>query len=128
TADDLNVQIQISNGAALALSSRQPVIVEGTKSYAATLLAGSDTGCGTGGSCDVADLNGVLYTDASTFAGNAAVISAGLGLASVQVRPGIEIDSTGDLVLSPGTGAWDLASWALGLGTPVNLTLRAAGN
>jgi filamentous hemagglutinin len=128
TADDLNVQIQISNGAALALSSRQPVIVEGTKSYAATLLAGSDTGCGTGGSCDVADLNGVLYTDASTFAGNAAAISAGLGLASVQVRPGIEIDSTGDLVLSPGTGAWDLASWALGLGTPVNLTLRAAGN
>jgi filamentous hemagglutinin family protein len=128
TSDDLDVQINVQQASGLDLVTRQPVIVEGLKRYSATSLADADAGCGAGGSCDVADLSGSLYMDAATFAGNAAAISAGLGLANVQVRPGIEIDSSGDLLLNPSTGVWDLGSWAAGLGTPVNLTLRAAGN
>lgn len=42
----------------------------------------------------------------------------------LQVRPGVEIQSSGDLTLSQ---AWNLGSNS-GAGDPVNLTLRAAGN
>jgi hypothetical protein len=128
TADDTNVQIQVQNPSALTLVSRSPVVVEGFKTYAATDLGSTDAGCGTGGSCDIADLNGLLFTDAGTFVANAPAIAAELGLASVQVRPGIEVDSSGDLTLDNSTPAWDLASWNAALGAPVNLTLRAAGN
>jgi filamentous hemagglutinin family protein len=138
TSDDSNVQIQVQDPQGLTIASRQPVIVEGFKVYAATDLGGVDSGCGTGGSCDVADTNGLLYSDAATFAANAPAIAAGLGLTNnvIQVRPGIEIDSTGDLVLDNTTnfnGVWDLNSWNAGLETaasvgPINLTLRAGGN
>ena len=139
TSDDSNVQIQVQNPQGLTIASRQSVIVEGFKVYSATDLGGVDSGCGTGGSCDVADMNGVLYSDAATFAANAPTIAASLGLTNnvVQVRPGIEIDSGGDLVLDNTTnfsGVWDLNSWDTGLQSvaasvgPVNLTLRAGGN
>jgi filamentous hemagglutinin len=128
TTDNTGVQIQVQNGASIDLLSRNAVIIEGFKVYSATDLGSSDTGCGTGGSCDVADLNGMLFTDAATFEGNAAAIAASVGFANVEVRPGIEVDSTGDLVIGNGTKAWDLASWNAALGAPVNLTLRAGGN
>ena len=139
TSDDSNVQIQLQNPQNLTIDSRQAVIVEGFKVYSATDLGGVDSGCGMGGSCDVADMNGVLYTDAATFGANAPTIAAALGLTNnvVQVRPGIEIDSSGDLVLDNTTnftGVWDLNSWDTGLQSiaasvgPVNLTLRAGGN
>jgi filamentous hemagglutinin len=138
TADDSNVQIQVQDPQGVTIDSRQSVIVEGFKVYAANDLGGVDSGCGTGGSCDVADMNGLLYSDAATFAANAPAIAAGLGLTNnvVQVRPGIEIDSSGDLVLDNTTnfnGVWDLNSWNAGLETaastgPINVTLRAGGN
>ncbi len=112
TPDDLNVQVQVNNGSALDLVTRQPVIVEGVKAYSAVSLGSTDAGCGTGGSCDVADLSGLLYTDAATFAGNSAAIGTSLGLANVQVRPGIEVDSGADLVVNPTTGVW---IWGVGL-------------
>jgi len=139
TPDDSTVQIQVQDPQNLTIASRQAVIVEGFKVYSATDLGGVDSGCGSGGSCDVADMNGVLYGDAATFAANAPAIVASLGLTNnvVQVRPGVEIDSTGDLVLDNTTnftGVWDLNSWDAGLESvaalvgPVNLTLRASGN
>jgi filamentous hemagglutinin family protein len=129
TADDSNVQIQVQNPSGVSVVSRQAIVVEGFKSYAAADLGSTDAGCGTGGSCDIADLNGVLFADALAFEANAPAIAANLGLSnSVQVRPGIEIDSGADLVLDNSTVAWDLDSWNAALGTPVNLTLRAAGN
>jgi filamentous hemagglutinin len=130
TADDSNVQIQVQNAPGVIIVSRQAVVVEGFKAYSANDLGSTDSGCGTGGSCDIADLNGILFSDAATFEANAPAIVAGLGLADnvVQVRPGIEIDSTGDLVLDNSTAAWDLDSWNAALGAPINLTLRAAGN
>ena len=128
TPDDTSVQIQVENPSAVKVVSRNPVIVEGFKTYSATDVGSSDVGCGAGGTCDVADLNGMLFTDAATFAAESTAIAARLGLPNVEVRPGIEVDSTGDLVLDNSTTAWDLASWNAALGVPVNLTLRAAGN
>jgi filamentous hemagglutinin len=139
TADDSNVQIQVQDPQNISIASRQSIIVEGFKTYSANDLGGVDSGCGSGGSCDVADTNGLLYSDAATLAANAPAIAASFGLTNnvVQVRPGIEIDSTGDLVLDNTTnftGVWDLNSWNTGLESlaasvgPVNLTLRAGGN
>jgi filamentous hemagglutinin len=135
TADNTNVQVVAPEGAYLNILSSNSVIVEGVRSYAATDLGSVDAGCGSGGSCDIADLNGVLFTDAASFAAATATPPANLaGLGIVQVRPGIEIDSgrttisNGDLTLDGSTSAWDLASWNAALGTPLNITLRAAGN
>jgi hypothetical protein len=128
TPDDTNVQIAVQSPASLNLVSRNPVIIEGVKVYSASDLGSTDTGCGTGGSCDIADLNGAIYADAATFIANSSAIGANLGFSNVQVRPGIEVDSSADLTLDNSTAAWDLASWNAALGAPVNLTLRAAGN
>ncbi|HXW74487.1 MAG TPA: filamentous hemagglutinin family protein [Steroidobacteraceae bacterium] len=133
TPDDTNVQVTVQNAASVDVVSGNPVIVEGYRAYAATQLGSTDSGCGSGGSCDVADLNGLLFTDAASFMTHAAAITAALGLPNVQVRPGIEVDSpasggsNGDLTLG---STWDLASWNAGLATPApfNVTLRAAGN
>jgi hypothetical protein len=126
--DGTNVQVGVQGGSAVHIVSRNPVVVEGFKTYSATDLGIADTGCGTGGECDIADLNGILFTDAQAFVGNSSAIAAGLGFANVQVRPGVEVDSTADLILDNSTTAWDLASWNAALGAPVNVTLRAAGN
>jgi filamentous hemagglutinin len=128
TPDGTNVQIEVQNASSLSLVTRNPVVAEGFKVYSATDLGSTDAGCGTGGSCDIADLNGMLYTDAATFLGNSPAIAADLGFSNVQVRPGIEVDSAGDLILGNSSAAWDLASWNAALGAPLNLTLRAAGN
>jgi filamentous hemagglutinin len=138
TPDDEGVQITTQNPGSLELVTRNPVTVEGFKTYAATDLGDTDSGCGSGGTCDVNDLNGMLFTDAETFVANTAAIAASLGLPNVQVRPGIEVDSTGDLIVNNSSGVWDLASWNAALlasepagtvsGVPVDVTLRAAGN
>jgi hypothetical protein len=128
TASDTGVQIQVANPASLNLLTRNPVIVEGYKSYAASSLGDQDSSCGSGGACDVNDTNGLLFTDAQTFVADSAVIAANLGFANVEVRAGIEIDSSGDLIVNDSAKVWDLASWNLALGAPLNLTLRAAGN
>ena len=127
-------RLQVNSiGADVAVDTRRPVVVEGFKTYQATGLGGADSGCGSGGSCDVADQNGVLFTDAAAFMANAGAIVNRLGLTNsiVQVRPGIEVDSTGDLTLdntTNTTGVWDLSAWNAALGAPVNVALRATGN
>jgi hypothetical protein len=133
TPDGTNVQVTVAPG--LDVVSRNPVIVEGFKTYLADDLGSVDSGCGTGGSCDIADMSGMLFTDAATFITSMGVLPANLtALNNVQVRAGIEIDSpitstsNGDLVLDNSTTAWDLGSWNAALGAPVNVTLRAAGN
>jgi filamentous hemagglutinin len=128
SADDTDVEIQTQSASSIDVATRNPVIVEGFKTYAANDLGSVDSGCGSGGSCDIGDLNGMLFTDAATFVANSPAIAARLGLWNVEVRAGIEVDSTGDLILDNSTTAWDLASWNAALGAPVNLTLRAAGN
>jgi filamentous hemagglutinin len=128
TASDTGVQIQVQNPSSLDLLTRNPVIVEGYKSYSASTLGNQDSLCGSGGTCDVNDLNGLLFADAQTFVANSSAIAGNLGFANVEIRAGIEIDSSGDLIVNDSTKVWDLASWNAALGAPVNLTLRAAGN
>jgi filamentous hemagglutinin len=128
TADDTNVQIQVQGASSMDLVTRNPVVVEGFKVYSASDLGSTDAGCGSGGSCDVADLSGMIYADAATFTANSPTIAANLGFSNVQIRPGIEVDSAGDLILDNSTTTWDLASWNAALGASVNVTLRAAGN
>ncbi|MDP8986441.1 MAG: filamentous hemagglutinin family protein [Pseudomonadota bacterium] len=141
TSDGTNVQIDaaLDQTQSLAINTRQAIIVEGVKTYDATVLGSVDAGCGTGGSCDVADTGGLLFTDAQTFINSTSTLPSNLqGLAvnnTVQVRAGIEVDSptgngsNGDLTVGDaGTTVWDLNSWNTALGAPVNLTLRAAGN
>jgi filamentous hemagglutinin len=138
TANDAGVQIMIQNPSSLDLVTRNPVIVEGFKTYSASFLGDTDSGCGSGGTCDVNDLDGMLFADAGTFVGNTAAIIASLGLSNVELRPGIEVDSTGDLVINNTSGVWDLAGWNAALfasepsgavsGVPVDVTLRSAGN
>ena len=133
TADDTGVQVQVQNAPSLALVTRNPLIVEGFKTYTASALGNVDMPSANGctGSCDIADLNGALFTQAQTFVANTAGIVANDlgGLANVEVRPGIEVDSPGDLTVgNTATAVWDLASWNAALGVPVNLTLRAGGN
>lgn len=124
TADGTNLQVLTNNAQAIAVDSRKPIVVEGTKVYTAASLGATDAP-GVTGSLDVADQNGILFTDAQVFTANAAAIGSNLGLANIQVRPGIEVDTSGDLTLG---SDWDLNSWSAALGSPVNLTLRAAGN
>jgi filamentous hemagglutinin len=134
TADDANVAVTVQPG--LDVVSRNPVIVEGFRTYAANDLGSNpDAGCGTGGACSVAVQGGMLYSDASTFMASMLTLPANLAaLSNVQIRPGIEIDSpvtavsNGDLTLDDSANSWDLASWNAALGAPVNVTLRAAGN
>jgi filamentous hemagglutinin family protein len=132
TADDSNVQILVQNGANAHIETRAPIIVEGFKTYLAATLGGADSACGTvGGTCDVGDTFGLLFTDAASFMANAPGITGSLGLTNnaVQVRAGIEVDSPADLTVGDGSiPVWDLDSWNVALGAPVNVTLRAAGN
>ena len=142
TSDGTDVQIQ-ETGAAVEVDTHRPIVIEGFKVYTAADLGSADSSCGAaGGTCDVMDMGGVLFTDASLFAGNASNISTrllpgftnDLGSASpvqLQVRAGIEVDSSGDLTVGdPGSSGevWDLNSWNAALSVPVNVTLRAASN
>jgi filamentous hemagglutinin len=129
-------QSQLQSLTNASVTSRKPIVVEGVLSYQATQLGGApDAGCGTGGSCDIADMTGLLFADAQAYINNATALAAGLGLSNVQVRPGIDVStpgtgtSAGDLIVGDvNTAVWDLDSWNAALGAPVNVTLRAAGN
>ncbi len=111
---EMDVNIQQKPGTTVDVDTHKPIIVEGFKTYLAGKLNGMpDDDCGTGGSCDVADMTGALFMDAAQFVGNIPGISSRLatgftndfGTSSpvqIQVRPGIEIDSTGDLTLGGG--------------------------
>ena len=78
-----------------------------------------------------------LDTDNDAFMANSAAIASRLGLGAdprFAVRPGVEVRSSGDLIVSVGETAaakdargWDLSTWRYA-GQPGALTLRAAGN
>ena len=69
-------------------------------------------------------VRGDAIADANTFAGHAAAIAARLNAGGIAVMPGIEIRSTGDLVLETD---WNLASDFVSARMG-GLTLRAGGN
>ena len=87
------------------------------------------------GSSDVA----VYKADASTFMANAGAIQSRLAdgqSTALQVQPGVEVRSAGDLTVSVNEQAgnfaqrgWDLSDWRFGSAqVPGTLTLRAAGD
>lgn len=153
TTDNVDVRI---DAIAATIRGDRAVIIEGVRVYD---LAGSNATIGGSGTLAQGNLDlsvpdatgnsgGALYADTRAF-GNAATGIAnrigGTGTA-VQVRPGVEVRSTGNLKLA---GALDLRaapvtvltdedgmptgiekgadSWRVG-DVPINLTLRAGGN
>jgi filamentous hemagglutinin len=129
STDQTSVQLAVQNPAGVVVHSANAIVVEGVRRYTASSLGAVDSGCGSGGTCDIADLNGALAIDAGNFLTHAQAIAAASGLGNVSVRAGIEVDSSGDLTVGDGSSAvWDLASWNTALGAPMAVTLRAAGN
>jgi filamentous hemagglutinin family protein len=148
TADQLGVNIQLPTTGTVEVDTHNPIIVEGYQCYGPCTAAAraqpvsnivlGDPGLG---SLDIT-LSGTPYGDALTFVGNgngallatslAKGFSNDLGASApvqVQVRAGVEIDSTGDITVGDAnTPVWNLEAWNLALGTPVNVTLRAGGN
>jgi filamentous hemagglutinin len=97
------------------------LIVEGVRSYSSVTNVG-----------DSGDLTtATLATDLQDFANHAAAIKAAVRPANadfdVQVRPGIDISSGGDLTVSSVLDLNALAANSSNV-APINLTLRAAGN
>lgn len=127
SADNTDVAVGQLNG---VVAGAKPVVVEAVKTY--TLNAGS-SGATLSNNADatqnlsLAD-GGLLSTDTAAFASKAGTVATRLGASgnAVQVRAGVEVDSTGDLTLN---SDWDLHSvtWN-STNTPVNLTLRAQSN
>ena len=128
---------------------RAPVNVSKTDVAVANLAATVETGAlvleavqtynvaagNTLGSSDVA----VYKADASTFMANAGAIQSRLAdgqSTALQVQPGVEVRSAGDLTVSVNEQAgnfaqrgWDLSDWRFGSAqVPGTLTLRAAGD
>jgi len=113
----------------------QPVVIEAYKVYqASAITAEPDSADGRNLS---AGTEGRLYGEARRFVDEAAGgISARLGLSpeAVALRPGVEVRSSGDLLVSvnefaarPADRGWNLQAWRFGA-QPVGLTLRAAGD
>jgi len=153
TADQMGVNIQTPAAGTVEVDTHNPIVVEGVQCYGACTVADRANppssitlGDPTQGALDITLTGGAgtLFGDAQIFAGNGAVLAADLAKGfsntlgasaapQVQVRPGIEVDSTGDitvagLAISAKAVAWDLDSWNAALGVPVNVNLRAAGN
>lgn len=107
-------------------------VLEGYKVYTGTQITAA---AGTSSNLD-ARTTGTMYTESSTFVGNSGSILSRLGATSsgVLLRTGIEVRSTGDLLVNVNETAtnakdrgWDLNQWRFG-GQPGMLTLRAASN
>ncbi|MEC5217714.1 filamentous hemagglutinin [Actimicrobium sp. GrIS 1.19] len=119
--------------------------IEGYKTYTTTKvsqLATVSNGDGTYSNLQVASaaLNavgnpvGLIYSEGTGFANNVAAINARLGANAASVQAGIDIRSTGDLLVSVNETAtnaedrgWNLNAWRFN-NAPGALTLRAAGN
>ena len=112
-----------------------PLVVEAYKRYTASTLTGeADSSDGLNLS---AGLDGQLYGEAGRFIADAsAAIRTRLGAAGagMSLRAGIEVQSSGDLLVSVNEFAtlasqrgWNLGAWRFG-GQPIGLTLRAAGD
>lgn len=104
-------------------------VLEGVKVYQASTISEQP---GSATNLD-ATTGGQMYLDASQFGASAAAIQSRLGASNLQVRPGIEVQSSGNLTVSVNEFAsnaadrgWNLDAWRFN-GAPVNLTLQAAG-
>ena len=115
-----DVAVNTAAGTAIDASAGANVTVEGYNNYTATTINGSTAKTAT-----------TYFTDAQAFANNASTIMTRLGMSGsfMQVLPGVQINSTGDLTLS---SSLDLSTWRFnegnGLIVPGILTLKAAGN
>ena len=119
------------------ITGSRSTTIEAYKVYTASRIS-SDANSAT--NLDVATTVGVpeglMFTDASSFAGNASAISNRFGIAGsgYTLNPGMEVRSAGDLLVSVNETAaaaqnrgWNLNAWRFA-GQPGVLTLRAAGN
>jgi filamentous hemagglutinin family protein len=127
-ADGTGVAIG-GSGSGTAVTGASQVQVESVQQYAATTVDNALI-------AKVNADNQVLGTTAgATLARVAALV--GQPVSSLQLRSGVEIDSTGDLSVTgnAAAGGWNLTSFAANgsaqaqaSGAPMDLTLRAAGN
>ncbi|MBV8125463.1 MAG: hypothetical protein JO370_15470, partial [Paucibacter sp.] len=108
-------------------------VLEGYKVYQATSIS-EQPDSSTNSSINLdATTSGQMYQDATLFGNSAAAILSRLGAPTLEVRPGIEVQSSGNLTVSvnefatnPADRGWNLDAWRFG-GQPINLTLQAAG-
>ena len=128
---DGSVDLALSSLGGVVRGSADTVL-EGYRSYrAASISEAADS---------VDNLNagksGLMYTQAGLLTDSRTSIFKRLGLSSPNLRlaPGIEVQSRSDLLVSVNELAskaaergWDLSGWRFG-GSPINLSLRAAGN
>lgn len=104
-----------------SIVNAESVAIEATKIYTGTTVNTGNSSGATVGMTTVAN-------DVTSFMTNAATIKTALGKSSdanFHVRPGVEITSTGDLMLS---ADWNLYLASRPGGESGYLTLRAAGN
>jgi filamentous hemagglutinin family protein len=136
--------VAVSHVDANIVGSAQTTI-EGYKTYTTSKisqLATVSNGNGTYSNLQVAktttnavgDPVGVLFTEGTSFSNNFTSINARLGTNAASVQAGVDIRSTGDLLVSVNESAtiaedrgWNLNSWRFN-NAPGVLTLRAAGN
>jgi len=126
-ADGTGVAISGSGGTTVAGASQ--IQIESVKQYAATAVNASLISQVTAG-------NLALGANASTVLSQVGAL-LGQPVSTLQLRSGVEIDSTGDLAMTgnASVGGWNLTSYtangaaqAQASGAPMDLTLRAAGN
>ena len=106
------------------------IVIEGVRTYHAETISGLPDSAT---QLDASD-RGRMAREADSFMRNADAVARRLGRQDVQLTPGIEVRSTGDLTVSVneqavdlGDRGWDLSTWRFG-GRAGTLTLRAAGN
>ena len=125
----VNGRVNVSSGA--------NVTVEGYRNYntSGSITVGTYTDPVTGNSTPTvmgtdAASDTSIYTDAQAFVANAGAIESRLGMSgsNMQVLPGVQITSIGDMTLATN---WDLSQWRFsenGGNVPGILTLKAGGN
>ena len=142
-----NVAVTATDATTLgnAIQGAGDVAIEGFKVYSASAIntASVETLTTTSGTVTAVTPSGTYFTDATSYLGSANRTAMQNRLGSVvNLRPGIEIRSTGDLTVSvnetnatssattavnPQDRGWNLNAWRFN-GQPGELTLRAAGN
>lgn len=135
---DAGNDVAIARFGATITGSRETVI-EGFKTYtASTITSAADSATNLN-----AGTSGLMYRDASTFGSKASTILARLNAdSSIKLRPGIEVRSPGDLLVSVNETlldadgvettlakdrGWNLNAWRFN-GQPGVLSLRATNN
>jgi filamentous hemagglutinin family protein len=123
-----------------AITNSASTVIVGTKVYQGTSIVGTDKNINDLASIALAtnldpSAGGAMYVDAASFMTNQSAMLARLGgTNAININPGIEVRSTGNLTVSVNEFAvnaadrgWNLNAWHFN-GAPVDLSLRAAGN